>query len=57
MPKVELGKFGVVAGEELEINSRWGVLFCVLGLLWALHPAFLLLLAIGNPSFYLINGK
>jgi hypothetical protein len=26
MPKVELGAFGMVAGEELKTDSRWGVL-------------------------------
>jgi hypothetical protein len=36
MPKVELGAFGVVAGEELDIEieiSRWGGAFCVFGVL------------------------
>jgi hypothetical protein len=38
MPKVELGTFGVVAGENLKIENKKlpaGGAFCVLGVLWS----------------------
>jgi hypothetical protein len=47
MPKVELGTFGVVDGEELKIEEKTlpvGGAFCVLVVLWLVHQRVLLLM-------------